>query len=91
MPEVVRTVVLGNKYGLHVRPATMLAQAASRFKASLSISKDGVEVDGKSVLEMISLGAECGSELIIRAEGDDADAAVSALEALVVSRFHEDD
>ncbi len=91
MSEVTKTVVLGNKYGLHVRPATMLAQAAARFQSELSISKDGVEVDGKSVLEMISLGAECGSELIIRAEGDDAAEAVASLEELVKSRFHEEE
>ena len=91
MGEVVRQVVLGNKYGLHVRPATMLAQTASRFTAGILISKDGVEVDGKSVLEMISLGAECGSELVIRAEGDDAEEAVASLEELVKSRFHEEE
>ena len=91
MPTANRKVLLGNKYGLHVRPATMVAQTASRYQSDISITKDGVEVDGKSVLEMISLGAECGSELNICASGEDAEEAVSSVAELVNSHFHEDE
>ena len=82
-------VVLSNKMGLHARPSTQIATTASRFSSDIHITKDDMVVDAKSVLELLMLAAECGSELLIAAEGDDAKDAVHALVELVKGRFGE--
>jgi phosphocarrier protein len=89
MSEAERRVVLTNRMGLHARPSTAIATAASRFASDVSITKDDMTVDAKSVLELLMLAAECGSELIVRAQGDDADQAVKAVTSLVESKFGE--
>jgi phosphocarrier protein len=83
-------LVLGNRHGLHLRPATRFAQEALRFRAEVRVVLDGQEVNGKSILMLTSLAAERGARLKVRAEGDDADECVRALEALVAARFGED-
>ncbi len=82
-----RRVTIVNEKGLHVRPAAAFAQAASRFKSRISVVKDGLTVDGKSPINLLMLAAEPGAALTLRAEGDDADAAVEALAQLVKDRF----
>jgi len=62
---------------------------SSRFTAAVSVEKDGLEVNGKSIMGVMMLAAECGSTLTIRAVGDDAGDAVDALAALVQGRFGE--
>jgi len=89
MPRAEQTVVLTNRMGLHARPSTQIATACSRFRSDVSIAKDDMTVDAKSVLELLMLAAECGSELTISAEGDDAAVAVKAVATLVESRFGE--
>jgi phosphocarrier protein len=82
-------VRIKNKMGLHARPSTQIATTASRFQADIRIVKDGQEVDAKSVLELLMLAAECGSELVISADGDDAQEATAAIAKLVDTRFGE--
>lgn len=82
-------VVLTNKMGLHARPSTQIATAASRFVADIQITKDDVTADAKSVLELLMMAAECGSELKVSAQGDDAKQAVEAIVSLVDGRFGE--
>ncbi len=82
-------VVLTNKMGLHARPSTQIATTASRYQADVKIIKDGMDVDAKSVLELLMLAAECGSELTVSAQGDDAAAAAEAVANLVRTRFGE--
>ncbi len=89
MAQAEVTVVLTNKMGLHARPSTQIATTASRFAADVQITKDDMVVDAKSVLELLMLAAECGSQLKITASGSDAPAAVKALSELVESRFGE--
>ena len=89
MPQVEERVVLTNRMGLHARPSTQIATAAARFAAEITIAKDGLTVDAKSVLELLMLAAECGSELCISADGDDADEAVRAIAQIVHDRFGE--
>ena len=89
MPRVEAKVVLSNKMGLHARPSTQIATTASRFSSDIHIVKDEMTVDAKSVLELLMLAAECGTELAITAEGDDAKEAVAALAELVKGRFGE--
>lgn len=84
-----RTVRIVNELGLHARPAAEFVKVASRYRADIEVARDDVAVNGKSVLGVMTLAAECGSDLVIRADGDDAEAAVAALESLVRNRFHE--
>lgn len=83
-------VVLKNKYGLHARPATLIAQTAKPFDAKISLEKDGQTVDAKSIFGMLTLAAECGSRLTLRAEGIDSADAVAKL-AEVIENFEIDD
>jgi phosphocarrier protein HPr len=87
---VERVVVIPNKYGLHARPAAELVKLAARFKSDVWVRKDEFEVNGKSIMGVMMLAAECGSEITIRAEGVDADAAVDQLVALVAGGFGEE-
>ena len=95
MSTVSRDVVIVNPQGLHARPAMVFAETANRFTAAIKVARpnlaeNGTEVDGKSLIQMISLEATAGATLRIRAEGDDADAAVAELARLVESGFGED-
>lgn len=83
-------VSIKNKLGMHARPAAMFVQTASRFEAEITVSRDGVDVNGKSVMGMMMLAAEYGSVLQITAKGKDETDAVRALKTLVENKFEED-
>ena len=85
-----RQAPIVNSLGLHARPAAEFVKVANRFQAHITVTKDGLEVNGKSIMGMMMLAAECGSSLLIKADGDDAEAAVAALLALVAAGFGED-
>ena len=85
-----RSVKIRNELGLHARPAQLLVQAADQFRSDILFSKDGVEVNGKSIMGVMMLAAAQGSILVIRAEGSDEREAVADLVALVESKFGED-
>ena len=87
MPE--RTVRIVNKLGLHARPAAEIVKTAARFKSDITIIRDELEVNGKSIMGVMMLAAEFGSTLLLRAEGADADAALDALAALAAAKFGE--
>ncbi|HVM42249.1 MAG TPA: HPr family phosphocarrier protein [Gemmatimonadales bacterium] len=87
---VERTAPIVNRLGLHARPAAEFVKIANRFAAQIVVRKDDLEVNGKSIMGMMMLAAECGSALVIRADGDDAEQAVAALLALVAAGFGED-
>lgn len=82
-----RTVVLKNKYGMHVRPAGLFAKTASRYRADVTVEKDGVTVPGRSIMALMTLEAVNGSELILRATGEEAAKVLDELEALVERKF----
>ena len=84
-----RSVQIVNKHGLHARPAAEIVKAASRFKSDVTISRDDLEVNGKSIMGVMMLAAEFGASITLRATGPDADDALDALCALVTSRFGE--
>ena len=84
------TLQIRNKFGLHARPAAEFVKLASRFQSEVWVRKQDLEVNGKSIMGMMMLAAECGAEITIRASGDDARQAVDELAALVNSRFGED-
>ena len=88
MPE--RSVRLVNRLGLHARAAARFVDLAGRFRSSIMVFMGGVGVDGKSILGILTLAAPCGTELQLVAEGDDAEAALMALDELVASGFGEE-
>ncbi len=76
-----------NRLGLHARPAAEFVKVAGKFAAEIHVSKDNMEVNGKSILGVMTLAAECGSTLVLRAIGEDAEEAVEALAAVVGKDF----
>jgi len=84
-----REATIVNSEGLHARPAARIVRLASTFNAEIEISKDGVGVNGKSIMGVMMLAAECGSSITIRAQGSDAEQAAEALAALIASGFGE--
>lgn len=89
MAVIEREAKIVNPLGMHARPAAEFVKTAGRFKCDVQVSKDGVTVNGKSILGMMALAAECGSSLALRTAGDDAEEAMAALLALVADGFHE--
>ena len=87
--EVERTVRISNKYGLHARPAAEFVKLAGRFRSNIAVRKAEVEVNGKSIMGVMMLAAEHGSEITIHAAGEDAEQAVASLVALVENGFGE--
>ena len=88
--QVSRKVVITNPQGLHARPADLFSRMAGRYQARIGVIKENHRVDGKSILDLLTLAAEEGTELTIEASGRDADAALEALTRLVVANFQED-
>ncbi len=84
-----RSVTIVNKLGIHARPAAEIVKLASRFRSDITIVRDDLEVNGKSIMGVIMLAAERGATIVLRAEGEDSDAALDALTALVAERFGE--
>lgn len=77
------TVILSNRYGLHMRPAKRVMEIAHGFPCEIDLLAKGQEVDAKSILGIIGLGAECGDEIAIRARGPKAREAAEALGELL--------
>jgi phosphocarrier protein len=84
-----RQVEILNAYGLHLRPADKFVRLAYQFQAEIRVHYKGHAYNGKSILDLTSLAAECGTRLDLEARGPDAEAALAALADLVAARFHE--
>ena len=87
MIEQSATVV--NPLGLHARPAAQFVKLANTFASDIELVKDGVPVNGKSIMGVMILAAECGSSITVRANGSDEAAAVAALIELITTGFGE--
>ncbi len=83
MSVIKKKVTVKNKQGLHARPAALFVQVANKFDARITIRRDEEEVNGKSIMGILMLGAEKGSQIIIEADGDDAHLAIVELEKVV--------
>lgn len=83
------TATVPNELGVHARPAALFVRLASRFASEIVLAKNGVEVNGKSIMGVMMLAAERGSRLEIRADGLDEERAVAELVALVEGGFEE--
>ena len=90
MSAVSRTVRIVNARGLHARASAKLVKVASAFDAEIEVVKDGQAVDARSIMGLLMLGAGIGSDVEIRATGDDAQAALDAVVALIEARFDEE-
>ena len=78
-----------NKLGIHARPAAYLVKASTKFESEITLEKDGLEVNGKSIMGVMMLAAEQGAEVLVEAEGSDAQQAVERLAELLASDFED--
>lgn len=88
--ECGREVKIVNRAGMHARPAAMLVKLASSFTANIHVEKDGLQVNGKSIMGVLMLAAEQGATLRFTAVGEDAEEAIEALTELVRRGFEEE-
>ena len=88
----IQRFTLSNRHGLHARPAHMFVQTANSYASQLRVgrSDNDERVDGKSIMGMMMLAAECGAELVLEARGPDAEAMLRALGELIAANFGED-
>ena len=86
---VERSIKVVNENGIHARPAAEIVKVAAKFRANITLARDGLEVNGKSIMGVMMLAAECGSSILAKATGDDANQALDALETVISSRFGE--
>ncbi len=90
-PNIIEsTFTILNELGLHARPAMLLVQSISRLNCEISIEKDGVEADAKSIMGVLTLAAEQGSTIKVSTKGPDADQAIKIIEKLIDDKFGED-
>ncbi|WP_163560190.1 HPr family phosphocarrier protein [Halomonas sp. NO4] len=85
-----RKLTLTNKRGLHARAATKLVQCCQPFQARVTVSHAGQDADAGNIMALLMLAAPCGTELTVNAEGEDAEAALDAIQGLFDARFEED-
>lgn len=86
---VERSVTIVNNQGIHARPAAEIVKCAAKFRCNITIIRDELEVNGKSIMGVMMLAAEFGSSILIRTEGEDEQAALDALAAVVAAGFGE--
>ena len=84
-----KKITIKNKLGMHARAAVKFANLANRFNSSVMIEKDGNEIDGKSILGILTLAAVQRSQIILKVSGADEDRALKALIALINNKFQE--
>ena len=85
-----RSLLIKNELGLHARAATKFVQLASKFPCDVTVSKDGHDVNGKSIMGVLMLVAAKGTTIVVRARGPQAEACVAGLAALVEDKFGEE-
>lgn len=86
---VERTVQILNKNGLHARPAAEIVKLAAKYKSEITISRDGTEVNGKSIMGVMMLAAARGTTVNVEIEGEDEEQAMATITALINDKFGE--
>ena len=81
------TVTISNPQGLHMRPAYLFAETAAKFESKIELVKEEIRIDGKSILDILTLGSTQGTEVSVEATGADAQEAIDTLEGLLISGF----
>ncbi len=79
-----------NSLGIHARPASMIVQTANKYRCSISLEKDGISADAKSIMSVMMLAAAHNALVIIKAEGEDEQQALEAIEQLFIKKFNEE-
>lgn len=85
-----RELLIKNRLGLHARAAAKMVELSNSYKSDFTIKFDGQEVDGKSILSILTLACPVGSKILLRAEGPDADNLLEAAERLIDDKFGEE-
>ena len=85
MASMKKKLIVKNKQGLHARPAALFVQIANKFDARITVRRDKEKVNGKSIMGILMLGAERGSQIVVEAEGNDAELAIAELEKVINS------
>ncbi len=85
-----RQLVIKNRLGLHARAAAKMVQLSNEFASNLIIRFDGQEIDGKSILNILTLACPLGSDILLQAEGPDAEKLLEAMERLINDKFGEE-
>jgi phosphocarrier protein HPr len=88
--KIEKEITIINRLGLHARPAAMFVRIASRYRSEVWVSKEGEEINGKSIMGLMMLAAGQGSKLTIKCEGPDADKVMEELEELIQNKFSEE-
>ena len=86
MPKIKKEIQIGNPQGLHARPAAMFVQIASKYNSVVTVEKDSEKVNGKSIMGILTLGAQQNSRVTIEADGEDAEQLVLELEELLTKQ-----
>jgi phosphocarrier protein HPr len=87
---VQQEVIVGNTFGIHARPASLIAQLSAKFKADIRLEKDGVSANAASIMNVMTLAAAYQSKLVIKAQGPEEKEAVEALSQLFNAKFYEE-
>ena len=82
-----RRAKVKNKLGIHARPAALLVQAAAKFTSEITLEKDGLAINGKSIMGVMMLAAEVDSVITVRVEGEDARTALDHIVEMIESKF----
>jgi phosphocarrier protein len=91
LSETLRAIAkITNKRGLHARASAKVVEASARFQSEITIVKDGTRVNGRSIMGLMMLAASLGSEIQVEVKGPDADAAMTAMLALIDAKFGEE-
>jgi len=85
-----KRLTIQNKRGLHARAAAKFAATAGNFDSTIEVERNGQNVPGRSIMGLMMLAASTGTDIIVRAEGEDAEQALAALEVLIDNKFEED-
>lgn len=83
MTLIKKKLIVKNKQGLHARPAALFVQVANKFDSRITLKRDQEEVNGKSIMGILMLGAERGTEVLLEVDGDDASDALAELERIL--------
>jgi phosphocarrier protein HPr len=89
MARLERTFLIVNTLGLHARAAAQLVQTANRFRSDIRVEKDGTQVNGKSIMGVLTLAAAKGAQILVSCEGEDAESGMEALSRLIDDGFGE--
>ncbi len=88
--QIERRLIIKNKRGLHARAAAKFVALAGSFTSDIDVERNGQTVSGRSIMGLMMLAASTGTEILVRAEGNDAEQAVGAIETLTENKFDED-